>query len=116
MFLFLSEFGNQRGVIRLFPELAVSMDYARKRNAIAVVSIQSDGAIQKSVANHMKEQFGCTSAEAQVCEELKKGNSIQEIADIRSVSIETVRTQVKCVFQKTGVKSQAKLVALLSRI
>jgi DNA-binding CsgD family transcriptional regulator len=51
-----------------------------------------------------------TSAEAMVVEGLASGLSIKDIAQARTVSTDTVRAQVKSVFAKTGLRSQADLI------
>lgn len=60
--------------------------------------------------------FGVTPAEAKVCQALADGLSIHEAADLLELSINTVRTQVKSIFRKCGVRSQAELIRLLVRV
>lgn len=60
-------------------------------------------------------QFSLSASEAQVAAALAMGDSITAIADERRVSRETVRVQVKTVLAKTGLNSQGKLVALVTR-
>lgn len=60
-------------------------------------------------------KFGLSSAESQVAAALGGGDSVNEIADRRAVSRETVRAQVKSVLAKTGTTSQGKLIALVAR-
>lgn len=57
--------------------------------------------------------FGLTTAELKVCSLLARGLSVQDIADKQSKSKETVRSQLKQVFSKTGTGSQAELVLSL---
>jgi DNA-binding CsgD family transcriptional regulator len=56
---------------------------------------------------------GLTRAEARLASLLADGRSLEEAAETLTVSIQTVRSQLKSVFAKTGVKRQAELVALL---
>jgi DNA-binding CsgD family transcriptional regulator len=56
---------------------------------------------------------GLTCAEARLASMLAEGNSLEEASVALSVSIQTVRSHLKSVFSKTGVKRQAELVALL---
>jgi DNA-binding CsgD family transcriptional regulator len=44
------------------------------------------------------------------------GYSTAECARLAGVGIATIRTQLHSIFTKTGVKRQAQLVALLSRV
>ena len=60
-------------------------------------------------------QFGLSPAEAQVAAALADGSSVNELADRRRVSRETVRAQVRAILLKTGLRSQGRLVGLLSR-
>jgi DNA-binding CsgD family transcriptional regulator len=55
-----------------------------------------------------------TPAEARVAGLIAEGRSVEEITGSLSVSSNTVRTQLKSVFTKTGVGRQAELVTLLS--
>ncbi|WP_210396936.1 helix-turn-helix transcriptional regulator [Motiliproteus sediminis] len=56
--------------------------------------------------------FELTSAEADITEQLVGGASVDQIAEQRRSSPQTVRTQLKQVFAKTGARSQADLVRL----
>jgi DNA-binding CsgD family transcriptional regulator len=56
---------------------------------------------------------GITRAEARLASMLADGISLEEAAEALLVSIQTVRSQLKSVFAKTGVTRQAELVALL---
>lgn len=56
---------------------------------------------------------GLTGAEARLASLLADGSNLEEAAKTLSVSIQTVRSQLKSVFAKTGVTRQAELVSLL---
>lgn len=56
---------------------------------------------------------GLTRAEARLAALLAKGSSLDEAAETLSVSVGTVRSQLKSIFAKTGVSRQPELVALL---
>jgi len=60
--------------------------------------------------------FDFTAAEAEVARSLAKGKSLNEIASERNVNVETVRTQLKRVMEKTGCKRQGELVALMVNV
>ena len=60
--------------------------------------------------------FDLTPAEARVARSLAAGETVEEIASIGSVSLNTVRTQVRGVLEKTGCRRQAEVVALLGGI
>jgi DNA-binding CsgD family transcriptional regulator/PAS domain-containing protein len=56
---------------------------------------------------------GLTSAEARLALLLAEGLSLKEASEALSVSVLTLRSQLKSVFVKTGVKRQTELVTLL---
>ena len=55
-----------------------------------------------------------TKAEGRVASALMAGQSLEEYASAANVTLNTVRSQLKALFQKTGTKRQAELVALLN--
>lgn len=57
--------------------------------------------------------FDLSPAEAGVARGVAAGHTLQAIADKRDVSLETVRTQLKAVFEKTGTRRQIDLARLL---
>ncbi len=67
-------------------------------------------------ASGLQSLFGLTEAEAEVAEGLACGWSAAEIAEMRSVALQTVRRQIKEILGKTGTGRQAELVALISRV
>jgi len=60
--------------------------------------------------------YSLTPRESEVGMMLASGLALDEIADRLSLSIETIRSHLKRVFDKTGTHSQAALVALLHGI
>jgi len=60
--------------------------------------------------------FKLTQAEQHLTQYLLTGQSLDEYATLRGVSKETVRSQLKSIFAKTGTRRQAELVALLGRL
>lgn len=61
----------------------------------------------------LAESFSLTPAEARVAVRLAEGKVVKEIAQEHQIAVATVRSQVKAIFQKTGVRRQADLVRLL---
>ncbi|MBN9008211.1 MAG: helix-turn-helix transcriptional regulator [Rhizobiales bacterium] len=59
--------------------------------------------------------FDLTPAEARVASMVVDGRPLDQVAMNLNVSLNTVRTQLKSVFAKTGAQRQAELVSLLGR-
>jgi DNA-binding CsgD family transcriptional regulator len=60
--------------------------------------------------------FDLTPAEARVARSLATGKTVENIASDASVSLNTVRTHMRGVLEKTGCNRQAEVVALLTGI
>lgn len=60
--------------------------------------------------------FGFTPSEAALARLLASGLAPVEIAEIRAVSLATVRTQLASLFAKTGTHSQAQFVGLVTAL
>jgi len=74
-----------------------------------VVDPENHGAIS---TERLCRLFALTDAEAEVCRHMIGALSAQEIAEIRNVAEDTVRSQFKAVYAKTGVRRRADLVRL----
>ena len=57
--------------------------------------------------------FNLTAAEAEVALSLVNGLKLADIAENKSVGIETVRSQVKNIFHKLGVNKQQEVVRMI---
>jgi DNA-binding CsgD family transcriptional regulator len=60
--------------------------------------------------------FDLTPAEARVARSLAAGRTVENIASEGGVSLNTVRTHVRGVLEKTGCNRQAEVIALLTGI
>jgi DNA-binding CsgD family transcriptional regulator len=67
-------------------------------------------------AKILADLFHLTEGEASICVMLREGLTVNEIADQRNLSRETVRHHLKAIFRKSGTSRQAELVALLQRL
>ena len=65
------------------------------------------------MARQLEGMFGMTPAEARLTEALVHGQSLQQYADARRVTMSTVRTQLKAATAKTGTRRQADLVRIV---
>lgn len=66
-------------------------------------------------ADALKSIYGMTDSEAGVATMIVNGLTIKEISRVNDVSVETVRSQLKSVFTRMGVKKQQDVIRLLVR-
>jgi DNA-binding CsgD family transcriptional regulator len=64
----------------------------------------------------LRRAYGLTGAEAAVARLLADGHDLRAIAARRGSSVQTVRSQLKTIFEKTGTHRQAELVILVQRL
>jgi DNA-binding CsgD family transcriptional regulator len=60
--------------------------------------------------------FQLTPAEAHLALDIAAGRGPDDIAELRGISVRTIRKQLSSVFLKTNTRKQAELVALLARV
>jgi DNA-binding CsgD family transcriptional regulator len=84
--------------------------------ARAIVVVRDLGERPLPAAFHLTRVFGLTGAEAKLAARLAAGESLNAVVDDLGIARETARNQLKAIFQKTGVRRQAELVALLMRL
>ncbi|WP_322999571.1 helix-turn-helix transcriptional regulator [Castellaniella sp.] len=82
--------------------------------SITIQALQFDA--RPDARQHLQLLFGFSPREAELACALVQGLSLQEIALLRHVSLTTVRSQLSCLFRKTGTSRQGQLVALLARL
>jgi DNA-binding CsgD family transcriptional regulator/pimeloyl-ACP methyl ester carboxylesterase len=68
------------------------------------------------VSDRLEQAYGMTPSECEICRLVFQLRDLDEVAERRGVSIDTVRTQLKRIFGKLGVHSKAELVKLLAMI
>lgn len=64
----------------------------------------------------LRAAFGLTGAESRLALQLWAGESLKALSEYGSVSIHTVRNQLKTVFLKTGCRRQQDLIRLLAKL
>jgi DNA-binding CsgD family transcriptional regulator len=79
-----------------------------------VIAVRSGGAKSAGLADRVKALFRLGPAEADIAVQLARGSDIQEIAIVRGVTINTIRTQLASAMVKVGVRRQAELVAAVA--
>ncbi len=84
---------------------------AVERRVFAAVFIHDEACRVKLCWRTLRDLYGFTPAECRLMEELAAGHSLKEIAGQRQVSPNTLRSQLKSLFRKTGESRQARLVA-----
>lgn len=101
-------------VIDLFrlPRREWAMHYAPR----AMIVLRDRRIGGKGDAGLVAAAFGLTPAEAQVALALADGQSREMIAAARNVSHETVRAQMKSLYQKTGCRRETELALLVKSL
>lgn len=64
-------------------------------------------------APQLRQAFGLSTAEAAVAEALVAGQTPDEYARSANISVATVRTQLRAIFEKTGTRSEAEAVGMM---
>ncbi len=80
---------------------------------LAAVFVRDPERRATAPAEWLQRLHGLTGAEARVVQSLLAGDSLHTVAERAQVSRETVRSQLKSVFQKTGTASQTELMRLM---
>jgi DNA-binding CsgD family transcriptional regulator len=70
----------------------------------------------KEVIARAAELFGLSGAERRLAAMLVEGLSLEQISEMRNISLNTVRSQVRGLLSKTGFTRQIDLVRVLSRL
>lgn len=83
------------------------------RSAGMLVLTQLGGAHTPSV-DLVQSLFDLTAAEARVARAISKGETLEEIAAGNNLSVNTVRTQLRSILDKTGCRRQLEVAQLLN--
>lgn len=81
--------------------------------AAALLFVFDPEATPSITAGMVRRLFGLSPREAEVAAALCSGRTLDDLAAERGTSINTVRTQLRSVFNKTGTSRQTDLVSLL---
>jgi DNA-binding CsgD family transcriptional regulator len=81
--------------------------------AVSVAFIADPETGHVSTTDVLEQLYSLTPAEAELVQLLAQGRSLDQVATARSVTINTVRSQLKQVFTKTDTKRQGELVRLV---
>lgn len=66
-----------------------------------------------TVSGRLKEKYGLSTRESEICALVSKGLIDREIASILSIGFSTVRTHLKSIFRKVDVTNRTELVYML---
>ena len=99
------------------PSKPVSLLISRTKNStekelylILIASFTGSNIISEAV---LSELYGLTKAEQRLAIKIANGDSLSDIAIKHNTSIHTLRTQLKTIFSKIGVRRQSELVSAL---
>jgi DNA-binding CsgD family transcriptional regulator len=98
-------------IVHVVPVAGAGHDVFSSARAILIVTPVEINKVP--TASMIQGLFDLTPAEARIAREVGEGMTIAQIAARSGRSVETVRTQLRMVFEKTGVHRQAQLAALL---
>jgi DNA-binding CsgD family transcriptional regulator len=87
--------------------------FGQPSRATALVLISDPERMTTPPEEHLRGLFGLTKAEAQVALAVLAGKRLEDVAEERSVSLGTVRCQMKSLLEKTGTGRQAELIRSL---
>jgi DNA-binding CsgD family transcriptional regulator len=84
--------------------------------AKAVVFVSDPERVPAVPVQRLRQLYGLTGAEAQAALALLDADGLRDAAERLGVGVNTVRTQVQRVFDKTGTRRQAEVVRLLTAL
>ncbi len=82
-------------------------------NATAFLFISDPAKRRTPSLDALKQLFGFSNSEAKLAHGLAQGLDIKEVAEIMEVTVQTARTYLKSLFEKTATNRQADLVRTL---
>lgn len=85
-------------------------------NAVALLFIRDPEALPEDQNTILRRAYKLSAREAQLVQALASGETLKEFAFRNDVSYQTVRSQLRRIFEKTGVRRQAELVPLVLRM
>jgi DNA-binding CsgD family transcriptional regulator len=111
--MLISRPSGRRPFIVLVSPLRAGHSWLDDRQPTAVVFVSDLERTPELPADRLARLYGLTPAEAQLAQHVASGKDLQEIAATSRRTMNTVRTQLKQVFHKTGTRRQAQLVRLV---
>lgn len=103
-------------IARISPQSAQQIGGFTAGASLIVTLGSSPGETPVVEIDRVAQWFGLTPAEARLAVALASGQTLQDYAALRAVSLNAVRFLLKGTFRKTGAASQAQLVAMIARL
>lgn len=95
------------------PELIIDITGADRASAALIFpAVEATDHLWRTI----RESFGLTPAETRLAARLKDGLTLKEAAEDLNVSLNTVRNQLRAVFEKMGLNRQSDLVRALAQL
>lgn len=86
--------------------------FSEAETILIVIHEKDQPALEPSLLTTL---FDLTPTEARIASLLVRGHSVRSIANMQGVETNTIRMQLKSVFNKTGIHRQAQLVSFLTQ-
>ena len=83
---------------------------------LVLIAFRDPDLVDPTVGRRLAALYGLSKAEAEIATRLAEGAPPSEIAEHRGVSLETVRKQLKSVFDKLGCSRQSEAVAIVKNL
>jgi DNA-binding CsgD family transcriptional regulator len=100
--------------VRVVPLAGAAQDIFRRARAMVIFS--NPERLESGAFHTLTETFGLSAAEARLARRIGRGETLRDIAEAESISLETGRTRLKSVFAKTGTHRQAELALLVASL
>ena len=84
--------------------------------AKAVAIVDDLDACTRTPETVVQSALGLTPAEASIAVLLSNGEGVPEIAELKNITVETVRTHVKTILRKLDLHRQSEVTALIARL
>ncbi|MDO8902129.1 MAG: alpha/beta fold hydrolase [Phenylobacterium sp.] len=95
------------------PEMVADIAHAGNASAALIFpALEASDHLWRTI----RESFGLTPAETRLAARLKDGLTLKEAAEDLNVSLNTVRNQLRAVFEKMGLNRQSDLVRALAQL
>ena len=109
--------GHLRGMLKLCPAaMMASTQWSEFQVSVLAFIKPMDATPRVALGTLLKAQWGLTPAEAKLAEFLMRGMSLKEAAERFRVTKNTVRTQLRALFEKTETRRQSELVRVLMEL